>query len=91
MKNYYEIEGIVVLIGDLIHIERKNAPDLYKKVLTIETKDGQKLYPEIRNSKIKQLDNIDENSIVNIKYSFEGSEKNNKRYNNIRIHKITKL
>lgn len=89
-KNYLELKGTVHLIGDLAHIERDGIPDLYKKVLTVETPDGQVLFPELRNGKLKMLEaeNITQGSTVEIKYLFQGSEKNNKRYNNIYIHSI---
>ena len=89
-KNYFKLEGKVCEVGELVHIERKGIPDLYKRVLTIETAEGQKLYPELRNQKLKLLDReqIDINSLVSIEYSFEGSEKNGKRYNNIYINSI---
>ena len=92
-RAYFKLKGTVQLIGDLVHIERNQKPDLYKKVLTIETPDGQVLFPELRNNKIKTLerDNITVGCAVEIEYSFQGSEKNDKRYNNIYINKITKL
>ena len=90
-KEYLKIKGVITEIGELVHIQREGIPDLYKKVLTIETIDEQVLYPEVRNAKLKLLDNMYENSIVEIEFSFEGSEKNGKRYNNIYINNITKL
>lgn len=89
--NFLKIKGIVTFIGELVHIKRKGIPDLYKKVLTVETIDGQRLYPEVRNSKLRMLDDITENSRVKIEYSFQGSEKNGKRYNNIYVNNIVKL
>lgn len=91
MKDFSTIKGVITEIGDLVHIQREGIPDLYKKVLTLETIDGQILYPEVRNGKLKMLDNVYENSTVEIEYSFEGSEKNGKRYNNIYVNNITKL
>lgn len=90
-KEYLKIKGVITEIGELVHIQREGIPDLYKKVLTIETIDEQVLYPEVRNAKLKLLDNMYENSTVEIEFSFEGSEKNGKRYNNIYINNITKL
>ena len=89
-KSYFNLKGTVHLIGDLIHIERNGIPDLKKKVLTVETPDGQILYPEIRNGKLKMLEseNIKQGSTVEIEYLFQGSEKNGKRYNNIYIYSI---
>jgi hypothetical protein len=90
-KDYLKIKGVVTEIGELVHIQRTGIPDLYKRVLTVETIDEQVLYPEVRNGKLKMLDDIYENSTVEIEFSFEGSEKNDKRYNNIYINTITKL
>lgn len=90
-KEYLKIKGVITEIGELVHIQREGIPDLYKKVLTIETIDKQILYPEVRNAKLKLLENMYENSTVEIEFSFEGSEKNGKRYNNIYINNITKL
>lgn len=89
-KNYLDIKGTVHLIGELVHIKREGIPDLYKKVLTVETPDGQVLYPELRNGKLKMLEteNITQGATVEIKYLFQGSEKNGKRYNNIYIFSI---
>lgn len=90
-KEFLKIKGVITEIGELVHIQREGIPDLYKKVLTIETIDEQVLYPEVRNAKLKLLENMYENSTVEIEFSFEGSEKNGKRYNNIYINNITKL
>jgi len=89
-KNYFDLKGTVHLVGDLVHIEREGIPDLYKRVLTVETPDGQVLFPELRNGKLKILETegIKQGSTVEIKYLFQGSEKNNKRYNNIYIFSI---
>lgn len=90
-KEYLKIKGVITEIGELVHIQREGIHDLYKKVLTLETIDEQVLYPEVRNAKLKLLENVYENSTVEIEFSFEGSEKNGKRYNNIYINNITKL
>lgn len=90
-KDYLYIKGVITEIGDLVHIEREGIPDLYKRVLTLETIDGQVLYPEVRNAKLKLLDNVYKNSTIEMEFSFEGSEKNGKRYNNIYANNITKL
>lgn len=89
-KSYFNLKGTVHVIGELVHIKRDGIPDLYKKVLTVETPDGQVLYPELRNGKLKMLEseNITQGSTVEIQYLFQGSEKNGKRYNNIYIFSI---
>lgn len=88
---FFKLKGIVTNIFNKITVKRKNLPDFNKISLTIETIDGQKLYPEVRNKKIKELDGININDAVEIEYSFQGSEKNDKHYNNIYINKIIKL
>ena len=78
------------VVGELVHIKREGIPDLYKRVLTMETPDGQILYPELRNGKLKMIEaeGIKQGSTVEIQYLFQGSEKNGKRYNNIYIYTI---
>jgi hypothetical protein len=92
-KNYFKLKGTVHAVGDLIHIKRDNIPDLLKRVLTVETPDGQVLYPELRNGKIKMIEKegIVEGTLVEIEFLFQGSEKNNKRYNNIYIFSIKSI
>lgn len=92
-KIYFKLKGTVHEIGDLIHIKREGIPDLYKRVLTVETPDGQVLFPELRNGKLKMIETegIKQGSTVEIQYLFQGSEKSGKRYNNIYIYSIKKI
>ena len=69
-KDYLKIKGVITEIGELVHIQRNGIPDLYKKVLTVETIDEQVLYPELRNGKLQLLENIEENCIVEIEFSW---------------------
>lgn len=89
-KSYFNLKGTVHLVGEAIHIKRDGIPDLHKRVLTVETPDGQILFPELRNGKLKMLETegIKQGSTVEIEYLFQGSEKNGKRYNNIYIYSI---
>ena len=89
-KVYLRLVAQLTHIGDIVHIKRENAPDIYKKVLTLVTADGQTLFPEIRNKKLPQLDALNLNGIVDLEYTFEGSEKNGKLYNNIYVNKISR-
>ena len=82
-KQYNTIAGEITAIGELIHIPRKKGKDLYKRVITIVTPDKQKLFPEVRNNKLKLLEGVEVGDYATLKYSFEGSEKNGKIYNNI--------
>lgn len=89
-KICFSIKGTVNKIHELIHIEREGIPDLEKRILTIETPDGQILYPELRNAKLPLLEreNIQEGDAVEIEILFQGSHKNGKNYNNIYIYSI---
>lgn len=92
-KSYFNLKGTVHLVGEPIHIKRDGIPDLHKRVLTVETPDGQILFPELRNGKLKMLETegIKQGSTVEIQYLFQGSEKNGKRYNNIYIYSIKSI
>ena len=81
-KNYLTIAGEITEIGPEIHIPRQGR-DLYKRVITIVSPDGQKLFPEVRNNKMKLLEGVQVGDFATIEFSFEGSEKNDKIYNNI--------
>ena len=92
-KSYFSLKGTVHVVGDLVHIKREGIPDLYKRVLTVETPDGQVLFPELRNGKLKLIEAelIKQGSLVEIQFLFQGSEKSGKRYNNIYIYSIKKI
>ena len=87
------MEGNVITIDELLHIPRTNIPDLYKRVLVFRTDDGQEMYPEVRNQRLKMLDReqIYEGCRVKLGFTFEGSQKNGKRYNNIYVNSIKKI
>ena len=86
----FKVKGMVLEIGDLIHTKKENNPDLYKKTLTIKTADGQKLYVDVINKRLKSLEkeDISEGVIVDLEISFKGSERDNKKYNNIYCNSI---
>lgn len=92
-KNFHTLKGTVTEMTELIHIIRPRGKDFFKRMLTIETLDSQRLFAEIRNTKLRYIEteNIQVNSLVEIEYSFEGSEKSGKKYNNIYIHSIKKV
>jgi hypothetical protein len=92
-KNYFDLKGTVHEVGELVHIKREGIPDLYKRVLTIETPDNQTLYAEVRNAKLKELEveGIRQGSTVAIEFLFQGSEKGDKKYNNIYVHSIKSI
>ena len=89
-KVYFKLVAEITAIGELVHIKREGLSDIYKKVVTLVTSDGQKLYPEIRNKKLTQLNVLNIHDIVDLEYTFEGSQKGDKLYNNIYINKIIK-
>lgn len=93
MENPLELIAEITQISDLTQIRRTTRPDLYKKTLTLQTSDGQVLYPEIRNSLLKVLDRegIEVGTLVKVQITFQGSEKAGKQYNNILIQTIKRL
>lgn len=92
-KDIIYLEGTVQKIDELLHIPRDKKPDLYKRTLVFVTESGQKLFPEVRNQRLKSLEKemIHEGCKAKIGITFEGSEKNDKRYNNIYVNSITKI
>lgn len=90
MRKSFKLLGNITWIGDTKVYLKKDGKNLYKKVITIETDDGQVLYPEIRGLKIPIFTEmkIEIPQRVELEYFFEGSEKNNKKYNNIYVESI---
>lgn len=89
----FSLTAKVTEIGDLIQIRRTTKPDMFKKVITLETEDNQILYPEIRNTglKILEREGITIGDTVDIEYTFQGAEKDGKKYNNILIQSIKRI
>jgi hypothetical protein len=73
-------------IGPLKKFTRTNKSTFVKRVITLETQDGQILYCELRRMNL--LDEMPIGTIIDVEISFAGSEKNGKRYNNIFINKM---
>lgn len=92
-KDVFYLTGKVNVIGELEQIKRQGIPDIYKRVLTIETDDGQILFPELRNRRLNLLDanSIATGNEVEVQYIFQGSEKNGKMYNNIYVSDIKNI
>ena len=94
-KETFKAKGTITDLGKMVQIERKNRniPDLFKKVLTVEMDDGQVFYPEVRNQRLRNLDQqyLEVGCRAEIEFIFQGSEKNGKRYNNIYITSITRI
>lgn len=76
----------VIEIGEEQTFNRTNKKPFSKRMISLETSDGQKLFAELR--KMHLLNGINEGNIVNVEISFAGSEKNGKKYNNIFINKM---
>lgn len=94
MEGSIKIRAQVKEVGELEQIRRTTKPDMYKRLISLSTADGQLLYAEIRNSGLKTLDRsgIVEGTIVDVEISFQGSEKaDGKKYNNILIRNITRV
>lgn len=81
----------IIDIGELQIFRRENKPDFSKVMVDVKTSDGQKIYCEVRNSHIPTLNPLKIGDIVEIEYIFAGSEKNDKKYNNVFIVDIKKV
>lgn len=92
-QNEFTLTGFIEEIGEIQQIRRTTKPDLLKRTISIVTEDGQKVFMEIRNSYIKELqrEGVEKNSYVEVGYVFEGSERNDKKYNNIVLKRIKLL
>ena len=91
MKTPYKFIGIIKFIEDEFVIIKPNGTEITKQLFTLQTIDDQILFLEVRNDNVNYLKNVTSNTIVEILVTFEGSEKNQKRYNNLIVQKITLL
>jgi hypothetical protein len=91
---YIEFNNCLILeIDNLIHIERDNKPDLFKRTLSIQTEDKQLFFGEVRNNNLRFFEQkgIKNGDKVNVKISLQGSVKDSKKYNNVFIAEIDKV
>lgn len=90
IKKTYNIEGVIMEIGEPINLKPQNNEKSYKKIVTIKTFDNQILYLDLIRQKIDLLDknNIQENSSVKAEVTFSGVEKKGVKFNNIYCHNI---
>ena len=88
----FEAEVVVHDISELINIERKDNRDMKKIMVTLETRDGQILFAELRNNKIELMNKVRlaVKDKVTVFFTFQGSQKKDKKYNNIYIVDIKK-
>ena len=89
-KATIQITATVTYKGELQIFRRNTKPDFSKKMVDLVTSDNQRLYCEIRNSNIPKLERIEVDDVVLVEILFAGSEKNDKKYNNLYIINIQK-
>ena len=70
MLNKSTLQGTVTEIGDMVQIRRTTKPDIYKRIVTVTTPDSQKVFLEIRNTGIKELERegIEVGSFIETEY-----------------------
>ena len=85
--NVHLIVGIVE-IGQLMEFNRENKSSFVKRNLTLRTMSDKLIFSEIR--KMDLLNGIAQGDVVEVAMSFSGSQKGEKKYNNIFINNITK-
>lgn len=79
------ITGYITYISPEIEVNNVGRPMYLKRMVTVVSNDGQKFFGEIRKNKLTLLDSINTRQELKIGYLFEGSERDNKKYNNIYI------
>lgn len=77
--------GYITYISPEIEVNNVGRPMYLKRMVTVVSNDGQKFFGEIRKNKLTLLDSINTRQELKIGYLFEGSERDNKKYNNIYI------
>jgi len=90
-KNYTTFTGNIHSLTDTISIKRASKKDFFKRIIGLKTEDNQLMFIEARNSKLALLENVSLNDYVTVEVSFEGSEKNDKQYNNIFLYNLKVL
>tara|TARA_R110000772_G_scaffold220798_1_gene331229 strand:- start:308 stop:583 length:276 start_codon:yes stop_codon:yes gene_type:complete len=85
--NVHLVVGIVE-IGPLMKFDRVGKSSFVKKNVTLKTMTDKLIFAEIR--KMELLEGIVEGDVVDVKMSFSGSQKGEKKYNNIFINGIIK-
>ena len=91
MKTPYKFIGIIKFIEDEFLVKKPNGTKMPKRVFTLQTIDDQLLIIEVRNDNVNYLKNVTINTIVEVKLTFEASEKGEKKYNNLIAQQITLL
>lgn len=79
------INGYITYISPEIEVRNVGRPMYLKKMVTVVSNDGQKFFGEIRKNKLTLLETVNIGRELKIGYLFEGSERDNKKYNNIYI------
>lgn len=81
------IKGVVGNISDVITMKRnvKGSQDIKKKIITLLTPDGQRLYIDVINKKMnlfKEQD-IKKFSVIEVEYLFKGTDVGERKFNNV--------
>ena len=79
------INGYITYISPEIEVRNVGRPMYLKKMVTVVGNDGQKFFGEIRKNKLALLEIVNIGRELKIGYLFEGSERDDKKYNNIYI------
>lgn len=75
-------------ISPLLRFDRPNKPSFIKVNVTLSTMTDRLIFAEVRKTEI--LEDIEEGDVAEVELSFAGSQKGDKKYNNIFINSITK-
>jgi len=91
LKETQSIRAQLSFIGELEIYSRKSKMDYSKIMIDLITHDDQKIFGEVRNSKIPLIQAFKKGDIVDVEYIFAGSEKNGKKYNNLIVVNLERI
>lgn len=78
----------IVEIGPMLKFDRPGKASFVKRNVTLQTINDKLIFSEVRKMEI--LDGFNEGDLVEVKLSFAGSQKGEKKYNNIFINEMVK-
>lgn len=81
------VKGVITEISEELKFKRPQG-NITKVNIDIELENGEILFAEIRNHRLKLVDKIVIGESYFIDIVFEGSYKNGRKYNNLTVHNI---
>ena len=87
--------GVIAEISDKIVMKRniKQRKDINKVTLTINMLGDERVYADLidKNIALIKSENLEVNTVVEVNFSFKGTNSTDKKYNNIFVNSIKNL